>query len=160
MKYTLKDLARLKGEHVTFLSFTDIPNGKITIMSWSIITPSLDGFPFEKCYCLLPNSVNIYLLPFGLIFIIFCSKKSLWLSGWITTEKFNFFSVYRPVLDQTVYEFVVQLYVEPFKYGMANPDSLPYLNMTDQMLHLVSIIKVPSYRQYFKILAFLESEIS
>ena len=91
MKYTLKDLARLKGEHVTFLSFTDIPNGKITITSWSIITPSLDGFPFEKCYCLLPNSVNICLLPFGLIFIIFCSKKSLWLSGWITTEKFNFF---------------------------------------------------------------------
>ena len=31
---------------------------------------------------------------------------------------------------------------------------------TDQMLHLVSIIKVPSYRQYFQILAFLESEIS
>ena len=32
---------------------------------------------------------------------------------------FNF-SVYKSVMAQTVYEFVVQLYVEPFKYGMSN----------------------------------------
>jgi len=53
------------------------------------------------------------------------------------SSSFLTIQVYKQVPKQTVYEIAVQLYVEPFKYGMAYENSIPYRNMTDQMLHLV-----------------------
>ena len=44
----------------------------------------------------------------------------------------------RPVEKNTVFEIVLQLYNEPWITGMDDPDNLNRLNMTDQMLHLVS----------------------
>jgi hypothetical protein len=46
-----------------------------------------------------------------------------------------------PVEHKTVYELYVQLYMEPYAPGMEFKDSKPYQNMTDQMLHLVSLKK-------------------
>ena len=50
-----------------------------------------------------------------------------------------FFAVYQRIEKTSVYEIVLQLYNEAWVNGMQDPNNLVRQNMTDQMLHLVSI---------------------
>ena len=57
-------------------------------------------------------------------------------------------SVYRRVEKTSVYEVVLQLYDEAWVPGLQDPDNLVHQNMTDQMLHLVSHLKMQDSYQF------------
>ena len=78
----------------------------------------------------MPNQI-IYNYPIHICGLLRISNKS--------TSYVRCISVYRRVEKTSVYEVVLQLYDEAWVPGLQDPDNLVHQNMTDQMLHLVSL---------------------